>query len=209
MEQPRGLGRVRRVRRARVALGLLGASFLLSGSRTAKAQEEAEAAGDVPATKAHFGGQRSIGFGPAAGFYTGAGAAVVLDAAPVGLVISGGYFPVLIFGNRVEGKAITFDYYGSEQISGDVLIGPLYRHKRVTIDFMFGYRYNTVLGSGIGVGARIAYDLSRVISLEGDWVPSFFPGAVGHLQDKGYPKDRDPSLPWFQGGLGVSLVFYP
>jgi hypothetical protein len=204
MERPRGLGRVLRVRGA--VLALLVATFLLGGARTARADEEPEA---PPAPDPHFGGQRSLGFGPALGAYTGAGGLLVLSAEPIGLMLSGGYVPLLIFGNEKEGKAVTFDYFGSAQLGGDVLIGPLWRSKRVTIDFMLGYRYNTALGSGIDGGVRIAYDLSRAFSLEGQLAPTIFPGAVGHLRDKGYPQDRDPAVPWLQGGMGAAIVFYP
>jgi hypothetical protein len=147
----------------RTVLALLGASVVVSIAQTVRADAigprpggTSNDSGDLPdddaagkpTTKAHFGGQRSIGFGLGAGFYVGEGALVVLDAAPVGLMISGGYVPLFIFGNKVEGKDGTFDYFGSEQVNADLLIGPLYREKRVTIDLMLGYRYNTVLGSG-------------------------------------------------------------
>lgn len=156
-----------------------------------------------------FGGQRTFGFGPALGFYSGLGGLVSFETEPVGLVVSGGYMPVFVFGNEGAARRLTVDYYGSAQVNTDVLIGPVYEGKKVEIDLLGGYRYNTVLGHGGGLGVRFSIDVSRVLRLEFHWTPNVFPGALGRLRDRGYPANRDPSLPWLQGGLGAAVVVYP
>jgi hypothetical protein len=158
---------------------------------------------------AHYGGQRSFGFGPALGVYAGMGGLVTLKADPIGVAVSGGYMPVLVVGNDKADQSITFDYYGSGQLNADVLIGPLYTGRKVDVDLLFGYRYNTLLGNGVGAGVRFAMDVSRTLRLEFHWSPHFFPRAWHRLEEEGYPDDRTPSLPWFQGGLGAAAVFYP
>lgn len=64
--------------------------------------EEGEPAPPPPPPR-HFGGQRNVGFGGTLGFTTGAGAALDVASGPLALWLTGGYFPVLVFGNEKSG----------------------------------------------------------------------------------------------------------
>lgn len=97
----------------------------------------------------------------------------------------------------------------AEQGFGREIVGPVYEGKKVEIDLIGGYRYNTVPGHGGGLGVRFSIDLSRAVRLEFHWTPNVFPSAAERLRKRGYPENRDPALPWLQGGLGAAAVFYP
>lgn len=169
----------------------------------------AQAAEQEPEPSRHFGGQRTFGLGPAVGLYAGFGAVVVLDLEPVGAVVSGGYLPLFIFGNEDFSNDFDARYFGSAELNADLLIGPLYRGRKMEIDLLAGYRFNTVLGHGGGLGLRFALDVSRLVRLEFSWTPNVFPEAEDRLAEEGYPDDVEASLPWWQGGLGAAAVFYP
>lgn len=182
--------------------------FAVAGAIT---WQGAALADDSPGMSAasRFGGQRKVGLGPSAGFYNGLGGLLNLELEPVGLVVSGGYMPVLIFGNEGAERAFKFDYYSSAQVNADLLVGPLYRGRKVQIHLLAGYRYNTVLGHGGGLGLRFAIDVSRNLRLEFHSTPNVFPDATARLRERDYPARRDPAIPWLQGGLGAAAVLYP
>lgn len=167
------------------------------------------AAQETSARPPHFGGQRAVGLGPAVGFYSGVGGVASVGAESVGLVVAGGYMPVMIFGNEGVTRAMTFDYYDSAQLNLDLWVGPIFSGRKVDIDLLCGYRYNTVLGNGAGLGLRFGLDVSEMLRLEFHWTPHIFPSALERLHDRGYSSDRDAALPWFQGGVGAAAVFYP
>lgn len=187
--------------------GVLGIALLFTWAAVARAEGPAES--PVEKTVRPFGGQRHFGLGPALGFYSGMGGLVTLEAKPLGLVVSGGYMPVLVFGNEGEQRKFKANYYGSAQLNADLLIGPIFESAKVDIDLLGGYRYNTVLGHGVGLGLRLSLDVSRVVRVVLHWTPNVFPGAADRLGERGYPPTRDANLPWLQGGLGVAAVFYP
>jgi hypothetical protein len=169
---------------------------LLAAALPARATE-----GDTPV--------RSLAVGPIAGIYSGFGAAALLRAEPVGLWLSGGYMPLLIVGSESTSNATQFDFHSSVQVNADGVIGPVSRRGRTDLSLVVGYRYNSVLGHGVGAGIAIE------IGIAAHWAatvlvgPSLFPSAESHLDDHGYPSDRDASLPWLQGGAGVTVAFLP
>jgi len=134
---------------------------------------------------------------------------MTFEAKPVGLVVSGGYVPLLVFGNEGQQRKFKANYYSSAQLNADVLIGPIYEGVKVDIDLLGGYRYNTVLGHGAGLGLRLSLDVSRAVRVVFHVTPNVFPKAAARLDARGYPPDRDAALPWLQGGVGVAAVFYP
>jgi hypothetical protein len=180
----------------------------------ARAQDEPvsspEPSSAPPPPTRHFGGQRILGVGPTLGFYDGLGALMVIGGDPVGAVVSGGYAPVLIFGNQRLNKSITFDYYTSGQLNLDLLVAPWHVGKRTDLGIVAGYKYNSVLAHGFGVGFAAFVDLSATLALSAGVGFAGFPGAEDHLrQNQGYPTDRDPAIPWFQGGVQIALLVYP
>jgi hypothetical protein len=189
--------------------GILIAAFVpavtLAISHSALAQTHEE----EPEPAAHFGGQRAFGVGPAIGFGTGAGGMVNLGLRPVGLWLSGGYQPVFVFGNEVGDRSMTFDFFNSAQVNADVSFMPWHSGPRIDYGIIGGYHYNTLLGHGGSAGAAVTMDLGRVVSLFASLELLAFPDATPDLRAHGYPGDRDPSVPWLQGGASVGLLAYP
>ena len=191
-----------------MVLGLVGALSITS-ARAARAQAASEATTDADSPR-HFGGQRSFGFGPFLGL-SGLGAAAGALIAPVGFWVSGGYVPILVFGNKHDTtRSLTFDGYSSAQLNLDVSVLPMIlAGGRIDAGIIAGYRYNTLLSHGFGAGVAITYDFSRTVVGFGSWELSVFPQAQDQLTNAGYPTDRDASLPWLQGGVNVGLMFFP
>jgi hypothetical protein len=178
---------------------IAGACALASTSpRNAKADQ-------VP----HFGAQRTLGLGPVLGIQ-GTGATVGAQLDLVGLWLTGGYAPILVFGNKHDAlRSLTFDFYSSGQVNADVSIMVYHPKPTVDVGLLLGYRYNTVLAHGIGIGGIAILDFSR--SLAGFVLvePEIFPNAQSQLTSAGYPSDRDAAIPVLQGGTSIGLLFYP
>ncbi len=169
------------------------------------------AVGEVDADASHFGGQRHLGFGPTLGVWSGAGGIVGGGGEHVKAWLSGGYSPALIFANaRSADRALRFNYYSAYQINADLVVRLLDR-PRADVGLLIGYKFNSVLGHGGGVGLAVLYDLSRHIGLHISGGLALFPSAKNRLdREYGYPADRDPSLtPALQGGMNLGLLYYP
>jgi hypothetical protein len=178
----------------------------LAIARPAHAQTQEEQTETVPP---HFGGQRSIGFGPVLGLSTGAGGMVELGLPPVALWLSGGYQPIMVFGNMQGSRAMTFDFFNSAQFNADVSFMPWHSGPRLDYGLLGGYRYDTVLGHGGGAGGVLTMDLGREVGLFASLELLAFPDAASAIRAQGYPGDRDPALPWLQGGANIGLLTYP
>jgi fumarate reductase subunit D len=169
---------------------------------------QTEPAAEAPAPR-HFGGQRAFGFGPSfIGWGAGGMAHIVL--APVGLLLSGGYVPLFILGNKHDAaRTITFAVYSSAQLNAEVTIMPWQRGQRLDFGLVAGYKFNTVLGHGVGGGLALTYDLSKAFGLFGSVDYSVFPQTQDQLASRGYPTDRDASIPWLQGSGNLGVLLYP
>jgi hypothetical protein len=135
---------------------------------------------------------------------------VVLGAPPFSLRLSAGDVPILVFGTeRASPGAIALNVYNTVDAGADVTVVPWQVGERVEIGGLFGYRYNGVLGHAAGVGGAVDYDISRVLAVAFSVELLAFPQATDRLARAGYPADRDPVVPWLQGGANVALLFYP
>jgi hypothetical protein len=190
----------------RILLAACALTTTLAVARPAPAQTHQEETEPAPP---HYGGQRGFGLGPAIGFGTGAGGIVNLALPPIGLWLSGGYVPVFVFGNEQVGRALTFDLFNSAQANADISFMPWHSDPHLDFGILAGYHYNTVLGNGAGAGGILTMDLGRVVALVASVELQAFPDATGRLRAQGYPGDRDPSMPWLQGGASVGLLAYP
>ncbi len=157
----------------------------------------------------HFGAQRTLGIGPVVGI-PGAGAIVGAQLDVVGLWVSGGYSPILVFGNKKDTlRSVTFDFFSSAQVNADVSIMVYHPKPTVEVGLVLGYRYNTVLTHGIGIGGIAILDISPWLAGFALVEPEIFPDAQSQLTNAGYPSDRDAVLPFLQGGTSIGLLFYP
>lgn len=190
---------------------VLVALLLAFSVSPARAEPEAPAAygAPEPPAEAHFGGQRNFGFGPTLGLMTGAGGLFGGGGELIKAWVSGGYMPVLIFANEHETKAFRYNGFNAAQVNSDITVR-IVHHDRADVSLLGGYKYNTILGNGGGGGLLVQYDLGPRLAIVGMVGVSVFPSAKDHLvNDHGYPTDRDPSLPWLQGGLNGALVIFP
>ena len=156
-------------------------------------------------------GQRRFGVGATAGVYAGTGITMGGGGRLLKGWFSAGYIPVLVFANaRTNDHAMRFNYYTSYQINEDLALH-LLTLPRVELALIIGYKYNTVLRHGGGIGVGGAYALGRRVGLQMSAGVALFPHAKDHLDhDQGYPVDRVPALtPALQGGVNVGLVFFP
>lgn len=178
-----------------------------AGATVARAAEPSDGNAGVAA---HLGGQRNFGAGPVVGIWSGAGAIVGGGGEAAKAWLSGGYFPILVFANaKTPGRDFRFNGYNSAQINGDLSLR-LTRQDRAELSLLGGYKFNTVIGHGGGAGLLILYDLGQHFALTVLAGLAVFPSALDRLhQNHGYPYDRDPKLPWLQGGASVGLLFYP
>jgi hypothetical protein len=179
-------------------------AVLLVGA--ARADDDTEALVTRPPPVA---GQRMVGLGPTLGLQVGTGALIALGS-PAGVLLSGGYMPILTTANQHETAAAEFRIYSSAQLNADVAITPWHPSPRSALGVVFGYKFNTLLGHGGGAGVSWAYDLGRKCAFFGLIGASVFPRAEHELiADHGYPTDRDLVLPWLQGGFNAGLMVYP
>lgn len=163
---------------------------------------------DAPATIAVS--QRRFGFGPTVGFLSGNGLTMGGGGDVLAGWFTGGFMPLVVFGQATRDKTVRFNYYNSLQINEDLAFH-LFRRTRLEGSLRVGYKYNTVLGHGGGAGLGVLYDLGARVGLQIAVGVALFPSAKDRLvRDHGYPTDRDPSFPpALQGGGNIGLVFFP
>lgn len=155
--------------------------------------------------------QRRFGFGPTVGFWSGTGLTMGGGGDIVRGWFTGGFVPVFVFANaRTPDRAPRFNYYSSLQINEDLAFH-LFRRPRLEGSLVIGYKYNTVLGHGGGLGASVLYDLGARVGLLIGAGFGVFPWAKDRLvDDHAYPNDRDTAFPpAIQGGGNIGLVFFP
>lgn len=162
-----------------------------------------------PSPRGGPGGQRTFGFGPTLGLQSGTGAIVAIGS-PFGVLLSGGYVPVLTGATQHETRAPEYDIYSSAQINVELTLVPWHPSPKSALGIVAGYKYNTVLGHGGGAGVSWRYDLGRKAAFFGIIGGSLFPGAEHELiTHHGYPTDRDLIIPWLQGGFNAGIMVYP
>jgi hypothetical protein len=155
--------------------------------------------------------QRRLGFGPSVGFLSGTGLTVGGGGDIVRGWFTGGFMPIVIFANtRTPERSPRLNYYSSWQINEDLAFHLLGR-PRIEASLLAGYKYNSVLGHGGGLGMSFLYDLGARVALQITAALAVFPSAQDRLdRDHAYPADRSPSLPTaLQGGANVGLLFFP
>jgi hypothetical protein len=142
--------------------------------------------------------------------YNGIGGRMAVLLPPVGLWISGGYLPTLVFGSKSDAaRPLTLDVYSTAQVNVDLSVTLLRIGPRLDGGLVSGYRYNTLLGHGEGGGITVTYDLSGRLALFWSAEAAVFPRAQARLDEAGYPSDRTAALPWLQWGANVGLLLFP
>jgi hypothetical protein len=164
----------------------------------------------TPSSPEPVHGQRSVGIGAEIGVNTGLGPSLHLGTPQFGLYVVTGIMPLFIVGNEQNAtRSVTFDVYRAFAVNADLYAMLGQTSPRNSIGLAGGYSRNTVLGNGLNLGVAVRYDLGEKLALTVFGGFEIFPDARDNLVAQGYPTTRDPSIPWFQGGANLGLVFYP
>ena len=143
--------------------------------------------------------------------YDGFGLGVRAQGPRVGLDVSATFRPVLASYSTHSGKFPELELLAAYQLNGSLCFG-LYRPNfRTDLGFSLGYKYSTLLGHG----ASAAFYLQRELSSHFTFLlfvgPAVFPRAERRIRNEtGWLGGSVSSgLAWHQGGLGLSLAFFP
>jgi hypothetical protein len=127
----------------------------------------------------------------------------------LGVWLSGGYMPLLISAEDLDGSDVSYDFVSSAQGNADLALTLWHPKQRSSIGLIAGYKLNTHLGHGVGAGVTFSYDLSRTLALRALGGLAVFPRAERELREHDYPRDRDPVAPELQGGVNLGLAIHP
>ncbi len=161
-------------------------------------------------------GQRYVGFGPRIGVFWGFGAGVRAGHPYVGVDIAGGWQPILVFIDKQtigssSSSSIEVEGAHTGQFSGNVYV-TFNPKSRFMAGLTAGYRYNSVLSHGLGLGFDGVLNMTRVLAMQFNAGILIFPdGSDRFAAELGLPKNTDfgfPS-PTAQVGIGVGLLIYP
>lgn len=109
------------------------------------------AEGDETTEQVPLEGQRNVGVLVALGSYTGFGGGVQLGSPAFGLRASAGWVPVLISFQEAEQEP-ELKLYSGYQLAGDAYARGVETKKGANIGVTTGYRYHSLLGSGVALG---------------------------------------------------------
>jgi hypothetical protein len=152
-----------------------------------------------PLTK---GGQRNFAFGAQLGAYVPSGLSLQLGSPDVALGLSGGFMPIIF-----NEKPNSIGFLVSGEAEGALLIRLANVAGTTPMGLRLGYRYNTVLGHGIGLGGYAERRLTKVVALVGSYGLTIYPNAFDGIRDEGH--DPFGAAGVIGGGLSVGLLFYP
>lgn len=181
--------------------------MIVASAVVAVSSAHAQAPGVTEPTPSH--GQRSIGVGAEIGA-NGLGAAVHAGSPTLGLYLTAGVMPVLVFGNeRNATRTPDMEAYGTFELTADLYALLAQPSPRSAIGLCAGYNHNSLLGHGGNLGIAVRHDLGDKVALTVFGGLVVFPSAKNQLLMHSYPANVDPMLPELQGGINVGLVFYP
>jgi hypothetical protein len=194
----------------RVALGVTIVG--LAGDALAQAAPSDQGRATDPDQTEVIDGQRSFAFGPTAGFYHTNGLEILLGTRDIAVVGAGGYTPLLIFWQDRDNLDGHLDFVSSFQVDADLAIR-IFDSGKTMLGAQPGYRFNSALGHGFGIGGYAARDFSDLVQARVTYGLVVFPdGSNQLLKRDDYDADQvDFGLvgPLLQGGLSLSLMFYP
>lgn len=167
--------------------------------------------GTPEATEAPLEGQRNIGVLVAVGSYTGFGGGVQLGSPKLGLRAAAGWVPLLIALEAPEEEP-ELKFYSGYQVAGDAYARAMEGKKGANIGVSLGYRYHSLMGSGVALGGYGSFRVSKVIDgfVQGGLV-WFFSGEDKLREEKSLPEDVDfgspgPSINYL---ISLGLLLFP
>lgn len=160
-----------------------GLATLLTISFAGAQLYEEPAAGSEPPAPAPLEGQRNVGVLLAIGSYTGFGGGVQLGSPKLGVRASVGWVPLLISIEQPEEEP-ELKLYSGYQLAGDGYVRAVEGKQGANIGVSLGYRYLSLLGSGVALGGYGSFRINKTIDgfVQGGLV-WFFSGE-DHLREK-------------------------
>jgi len=183
-------------------------------SRTAAEEgEAAPAAAPAPEPSAASGPaarpQGMVGVMLHLGAFTGMGAGVQIGTPAVGLRLSGGWEPTLLALTQPDGTS-KLKFYSSFLASPDLYVRLASPRSTLQLGAEVGYRYSTLLGSGVAVGGYAQVSLGKLELLVNGGL-LVFPSGETRLKQKHDLSGYEFSFPGPNVNLGISvgLLFFP
>lgn len=137
-------------------------TLLVISLASAQLVEETRTENAEPPTAAPLEGQRNVGVLVTLGSYTGFGAGVQLGSPALGLRASAGWVPVLISYQEADDEPV-FKFYSGLQLAGDAYARAIETKQGASVGVTSGYRYHTLLGSGVALGGYGTFRLNETL----------------------------------------------
>ncbi len=170
-------------------------------------------AGDEPPAKPRFDtSQRNLGFFADIGAYSGFGGGVRAGTRTAGVEGSYGWLPILIALQNTPADSPHFEFFSTGQANAAVYWLFFKPGPRADAGLTLGWKYDTLLGHGAGVGGYAQVDLTRALALHVYGGLSIYPRGEPRLRDTAaIPDDAGFAFPSpnFQLGAGGGLVLFP
>ncbi|HEU5074340.1 MAG TPA: hypothetical protein VFU02_09205 [Polyangiaceae bacterium] len=107
-------------------------------------------------------GQRNVGVLVTLGSYTGFGGGLQLGSPALGLRASAGWVPVLVSYQEAEEEP-ELKLYSGYQLAGDAYARALETRQGASIGVTTGYRYHSLLGSGVALGGYGTFRINAAL----------------------------------------------
>lgn len=190
----------------------LGLSTLFSAPLAwPQSVHEAETEPAPAATVATPAGQRNIGVLLAIGSYTGFGAGVQAGSPALGVQATAGWVPLLVVLEAPE-HAPELEFYSGYQVGGDAYVRALQGKRDTAIGVSLGYRYHSLMGSGMALGGYGTFRVNEWLDGFGQCGLVWFVAGEDELRaKKSLPEDVEfgwpgPSINYV---ISVGLLLFP
>jgi hypothetical protein len=143
--------------------------------------------------------------------YDGFGLGVRSLGPRFGLDVSAGFHPVFATHSTDPEKFPKLRLLSAYQLNASFYLA-LHRSNRHTdVGLSLGYKYNTLVRHGVGAAFYLQREFAAHWALLFFAGPAVFPEAEARIRSKAGWRSGSVSsgMAWLQGGLGVSLAFYP
>lgn len=158
-------------------------------------------------------GQRSPALGIAAdiGFYNGVGAGGQVTAGMLGLRATAGWNLVLVTAGD-EAEVDSIHAFSTGQLNADLLLLPIQPRPGVQLGAALGYKYNTLLGHGVGLAFDAQLARSRSLSWHLIGGVAYYPSGDERVRDREDLSGSDLNFPFgsgLQSGASFGITFHP
>jgi len=144
------------------------------------------------------------------GSWSGFGGGLAFGTRAAGLRASVGWAPLLM--TLDKGTSTDLKFYSGLLVAPDAYLRVLSPQATSDIGAVLGYRYSSLLGHGLAIGAYAQFGLSRSVDLNLSFGLLVFPDGADRLRrDQNLPSSTQFSFPGpnVSLALGASFAFFP